>query len=301
MEFVFYEVGRRRTWTLRSERFDFKARGTPEGLESRDSWASNYLNRYIGELQVAESLDIQGLEKTTEVTISRDPPFVVVRWMMGNSHCHVAPRPSPPHRDWTLSREPPAYFDDLAIQSQLHHRFSLFGLSRDSDTQTENRAVNIQISRPDLANRIHDPSESSQNSVRPQSLAPWSDPINSPDEPPSFRVNQEAFDRIVRRSNLPSLLDPRGPRRIPNGPPPRLASDGPIHAARIPPPPTDSRPPHPADLTPAWTMPSPPEGIRFLYTEPALRIRPNPETAIPKAAVPIPPSIHPNPELNREE
>ena len=95
MEFVFYEVDRRRTWALRSERFDFKARGAPGDLESRDSWASNYLNRYIGELQVVESLDVQGLEITTEVAISWDPPFVIVRWVMGNSHCHVASRPSP--------------------------------------------------------------------------------------------------------------------------------------------------------------------------------------------------------------
>ena len=100
------------------------------------------MNRYAVEPQVVESVGAQGLEIATEVTISWGP----LSGCSSGDGEQLLPRRVPTvSRDWASSHDHPAFFDDLAIQSQLRHRFSLFGLSRDADTQTANRAVNIQI------------------------------------------------------------------------------------------------------------------------------------------------------------
>ena len=46
---------------LFSHRFDLKSRCCVGDLEAREAWFPNYKNHYIGEPQVADSLDIQGL------------------------------------------------------------------------------------------------------------------------------------------------------------------------------------------------------------------------------------------------
>ena len=59
--------------------------GRPEGLESRDAWSSNYANRYMGELQMLESLGIQGLLVDVEFVLILDLCWSMVKWRSGNS------------------------------------------------------------------------------------------------------------------------------------------------------------------------------------------------------------------------
>ena len=85
IKFTFFECdpNRRAAWTLLSARFDFKARESPVDLESRESWAPTYLNHYMGEVQVVESLDVQGLYVDVEITLSWDSCYVMLRWRGG--------------------------------------------------------------------------------------------------------------------------------------------------------------------------------------------------------------------------
>ena len=121
---VRYECGpdRRFTSILRSERFDLKAMGSREDLESRESWAPRWLNRNMGDLQVVEPLEIANSTIAVDFCLSRGPCFAIVNWKSGASYMSVSTRPSPPYRDWIPGRAPPADFGRLVFESRMHRR-----------------------------------------------------------------------------------------------------------------------------------------------------------------------------------
>ena len=229
---------------------------------------------------------------------------------MGGSHNHVAVRPSPPFHDWILSHDPPEPFDDLVWESQLHRRCSLFGLSLYAGVETENGAVPLEIAPRNSSPPSHASSSStfvdgsplSLVPVTPRSIAPWPQPKHSPkNQTPVLRANHLPISRRGDLTNLPLLLNPRDFRSIPRGQPPRLAIEGPTHRARVPPRPVVPIPAPPLPSPPRVNVDRPPRGIHFLFTDPAHRMRMNPETSIPRAIVEIPPRNTPNPELNPED
>ena len=139
------DPGREITSTLFSERADLKARGCAGGLEVRDARFSNYKNHYIGEIQVAESLDIQGQFVDVEFTLRWGPCFAAIRRRSSMAYCCILVRPIAPYRDWVTARTPPVDFgDDLVAESPFRRRCSLFGLSQDAETQTDD-AVALEI------------------------------------------------------------------------------------------------------------------------------------------------------------
>ena len=130
LKFTLYLMDKFTSYTLNSERFDFKARAHEEDLESRRDWQSNTMGNLLGDVFVIQPLDMRG--KTLELTIkySWDPCFAIVRWNHGECCLHVAVRPSPPYRSWVKDHLAPVTWHaavthvDLMIDRARNRRTS---------------------------------------------------------------------------------------------------------------------------------------------------------------------------------
>ena len=96
LKLTLYLMGKFTSYTLNSERFDFKARANEEDLDSRREWKSGNFDLSPGDVFILEPLPSRG--KTLEITIkySWGPCFAILRWKMGDCCLHVAARPSHP-------------------------------------------------------------------------------------------------------------------------------------------------------------------------------------------------------------
>ena len=158
LKLTLYLMDKFTSYTLNSERFDFKARAHEEDLNSRREWQSNNLNHLLGDVFILEPLPSRG--KTLEISIrySWDPCFAIIRWMMGDCHLHIAVRPSPPYRTWVRDNIAP-----VTWQAAVTHSDRI--LSRWFSPKTP----------------IHEPSSSSSNPPKagpPPAPIPKSSPKN---------------------------------------------------------------------------------------------------------------------------
>ena len=96
LKFTVYLMGRFASFTLNSERFDFKARARDEHLDSRREWFSSSSLDLIGDVWVVEPLESRGRQIEICANVSWDPCFfghpmanggVVLRtWQSGRRH-----------------------------------------------------------------------------------------------------------------------------------------------------------------------------------------------------------------------
>ena len=93
-------MGKFTSYTLNSERFDFKSRASSGDLESRRDWQSTQSVTLLGDVFILEPLESRGKMIVLSIRFSWDPCFAIIRWQLGSCHCHVAVRPSPPYRTW---------------------------------------------------------------------------------------------------------------------------------------------------------------------------------------------------------
>lgn len=100
LKFTVYLMDRFTSYTLNSERFDFKARAHEEDLESRREWFSSDTLKLLGEFWVVEPIESRGKQIESSIHISWGPCFSIIRWQLGECCMHVAVRPSPPYRTW---------------------------------------------------------------------------------------------------------------------------------------------------------------------------------------------------------
>ena len=226
----------------------------------------------------------------------------IVTWPSGQAPPHH------PYRDWILSRGAPKDFDDLVIESQLRHRFSLFGVLQDASTQTDDNPVNFEYVRRQDSPDSHASSVATFDDVSPRPiapvtprhLAPWPQPVHSPpNQVPVLTVNHIPVGRPRSTNRAPTLLNPRDFQRIPRGPPPRLAIEGHAVSRRAAPPPVEAYPAPPT--RPPFNAIYAHRGIRFLFTAPAWHLRSNPEVSVPRPIAPTPPIDSASPETNPEE
>ena len=97
-----------RSRTLHSQRFDFKARGREEALESRWDWASTDKTKFLGDVFALAPLAIRGGDFEVALTCSRNPCFSIIRWKYKEFHMAVDVRPSPPYSDWAYGHSRPS-------------------------------------------------------------------------------------------------------------------------------------------------------------------------------------------------
>ena len=100
-------MGEFASYTLNSERFDFKARANEEDLNSRREWFSSSALDLIGDVWVLEPLDSRGKQLDVSIRVIWDPCFAIIRWTLGDCFMHVAVRPSPPYRSWVRDNMAP--------------------------------------------------------------------------------------------------------------------------------------------------------------------------------------------------
>ena len=93
--------------SLYSRRFDFKARGQAEGLESRLDGQSLRELILLAAGHVVLPATHRGREIDLSTRTSSDPVFAFAKWKLGELQLHVAVRPSPPYRDWVVIDAPP--------------------------------------------------------------------------------------------------------------------------------------------------------------------------------------------------
>ena len=258
---------------------------------------------------MVEPLEITNSVTTVEFCLSWDPCFAIIRWKGASSHMCVSTRPSPPYRDWIPDRAPPCDYGRLVFESRMHHRCLLgFAGNRDQASQTENSENLIQIvpKRPPPTRASHQAmlarEAAGQDLIR----------TNIPVRP---RPSMFFDDEIVRRAHTSESVRNAflAPTYVPDAQFRRPGTQGarrPIYRqplalegfASSPSFPTESRalppavPPsnHPQGSGALFPRP---EGIRFLYTEPALRLR-TPEIAVPPAMSVSPDLIRRDPELD---
>ena len=107
LKFTAYLMDKFTSWTLNSERFDFKARANEEDLDSRREWHSLNTKSIIGDVFILEPLPLRGRTLGLAIKISWRPCFSTLRWEMGDCFLHVAVRPSPPYRAWVRDNVAP--------------------------------------------------------------------------------------------------------------------------------------------------------------------------------------------------
>ena len=267
----------------------------------------------MGEMRVVESLEITDLFIDAEFTLSWDPCFAIIRWRSGSSHMCVSTRPSPPYRDWIPDRAPPVIFDQLVYESRMHHRCLLgFDGSMSVSTQTDSD-INFEYVNPEASSGSRDSAVGTQ--VSPSSGVVVATKARPPTraEYRAARIQNEQFRARPPSSGSSAFFDPsvihrahvsestrdlflsasyssdsrfRRPGTQGTARPAfrsQYAIEGPV---QIPARPIESRP-LPPQIPPqdrhreGGAFFARPEGIRFLYTEPALRMRNNPEVSIP--------------------
>ena len=111
LKFSVYMMSQYTSYTLNSERFDFKSRATEEDLESRRDWASSDSQVLLGDVFVIEPIDSRGKQIELSVKVSWDPCFAVIKWLMNGCHVRIAVRPSPPYRSWVRDYLAPVTWD----------------------------------------------------------------------------------------------------------------------------------------------------------------------------------------------
>ena len=268
-----------------------------------------------------ESLDFQGLLVDVELSLSCDPCWAMVRWGSGDSFCSIASRPSPPYRDWVVTRAPPIHFGDLVAETRFHYRCMLFGASAESGTQTDESVVielvNTENSPSSHGNRPG-PFTTSGASAAVQYKAPAV--VRPVRAPPVFEVEQPfskaieirpvgGFPKVAGAISMNSLVqhahasestryqflttsfDSRNRNSAHRRPlAQRLQITGPVG------PPAE---PYPIPPTvPPINANRPSRGVRFLLPTGAQELRPNPEIAIPRILPPCPPADTQGPETN---
>ena len=102
-----YYMDRFQSKTLYSQRFDYKARGQPEDLESRRDWQSTEKVSFLGDVFAVSPRACRGQEIEIELLVSWNPCFAVLRWQHKGVHMHVAVRPSPPYREFVVGKSKP--------------------------------------------------------------------------------------------------------------------------------------------------------------------------------------------------
>ena len=128
LKFTVYLMGKFTSYTLNSERFDFKSRASPEDLDSRRDWLSAKIVVLLGDVFILEPLESRGKMIELSIRFSWDPCFAIIRWQMGSCHCHVAVRPSPPYRTWVRDNLAPVTwhaavsYSDKVLDNLRTHR-----------------------------------------------------------------------------------------------------------------------------------------------------------------------------------
>ena len=232
----------------------------------------------------------------------------------------VATRPSPPYRDWISLRGTPPIWDELVNDTRFHYRCLLgFRGDRSAGTQTEDD-INFRVAnspstpqitalakpkgrppmRPDSARYT----TSIQPDFRIQIDRPTFSPLYAQDDAtviPQAHVSAATRGSFLQiaRSSTNQFLTQSGRRPVIPGPgrPEQRAIQGPLHVFS----PVDSRPLPPvfppSDQARDIARFGPrPEGMRFLYTEPARYMRTHPEVTVPRPFSNIPDDPETNPD-----
>ena len=149
LKFTLYFMDKFTSFSMISERFDFKARAYAEDLESRRDWQSNNAENLLGDVFVLEPLEMRG--KTVEITIrfSWGPCFAIIRWNLGDCCLHVAVRPSPPYRTWVKDHLAP-----VTWQAAVNHSDRVLDNLRTHRTP-KHEAASSSTNPPKVSSPVH--------------------------------------------------------------------------------------------------------------------------------------------------